>query len=103
VGGDREVPDTHQGQRLIVFGHVTQFDSVTGPTGFRANVDGVQHDEWYDYDTNTILQGRPRRTDIVADDTFRAEVSVLGSYTYETPMGGSMAVPMLQVDSISRT
>jgi hypothetical protein len=26
-------PDTHQGQRLIVFGHVTQFDSVTGPTG----------------------------------------------------------------------
>jgi hypothetical protein len=43
-------------------------------------VDGAQHDEWYDYDTNTILQGSASQlTDIVADDTFRAEVSVLGS------------------------
>lgn len=67
-------------------------------------MDGAQHDEWYDYDTDTILQGSASQlTDIVADDTFRAEVSVLGSYTYETTMGGSMTVPMLQVDSISRT
>jgi hypothetical protein len=60
-----------------VFGHVTQFDLVTGPTGFRANVDGAQHDEWYDYDTYTILPGSASQlTDIVADDTLRAEVSV---------------------------
>jgi len=25
------------------------------PTGFRANVDGAQHDKWYDYDTNMYV------------------------------------------------
>jgi hypothetical protein len=105
-------PDTHQGQRLIVFGHVTQFDSVTGPTGVPGErgrsaarrVVRLRHEHDPAGVTNTILQGSASQlTDIVADDTFRAEVSVLGSYTYETTMGGSMTVPMLQVDSISRT
>jgi len=53
-------PDTHQGQRLIVFGHVTQFDSVTGPTGFRANVDGAQHASGTTTTRTRSCRGRPR-------------------------------------------
>lgn len=96
-------PDAHKGERLIVFGKVTQFDSVTGPASFRANVDGERKKRDYDYDVNTILQGDGATlADIVADDLFRAEVTVTGSYSYTTTMGGTLTVPLLQVDSISR-
>jgi hypothetical protein len=36
---------------------VTQFDAATGPTSFRASVDGVRHKQSYEFDTNTFLTG----------------------------------------------
>lgn len=36
-------PDQHAGERIIVYGEVTQFDAATGTSAFRANVDGVAH------------------------------------------------------------
>ena len=101
-------PDAHSGESVVVYGQVTQFDSATGPTGFRANVDGVAHKVSYgyaDYDTNTVLTADTAATlgDLVNKDLFKAEVTVLGSYTYETTMGGSMTVPKLAVQKITVT
>ncbi len=41
------------------------------------------------------------RTDVVADDQFTAEVTVRGSMTYSTQIGGSTTVPLLEVDGIT--
>jgi hypothetical protein len=95
-------PDLHIGERVTVFGHVTQFDAVTGPAAFRANVDGVHHRRTYEYDTNTILRGAADQlANVVQGDVFRADVTVGGSYSYQTTMGGTLTVPVLGVDAIT--
>ncbi|GAA1185585.1 PASTA domain-containing protein [Pseudonocardia alaniniphila] len=97
-------PDAHVGERVIVHGRVTQFDAATGTTAFRASVDGVRQKQAYDYDTNTLLGGDAADLeDIVVDDEFTAEVTVMGSLTYKTQIGGSTTVPVLLVQTISRT
>lgn len=97
-------PDAHIGERIVVFGQVTQFDSATGVDTFRANVDGVKHPVRYgyaDYETNTVLSGTSAVLgDLVKDDLFRAEATVLGSLSYATTMGGSTTVPSLEVSKI---
>jgi hypothetical protein len=98
-------PDAHVGEAIIVYGEVTQFDSATGPSTFRANVDGVKHKVSYgfaDYSTNTILTTDSADLgDIVQNDLFQAEVVVTGSLSYETTLGGSTTVPQLTVVKIT--
>lgn len=97
-------PDAHVGESVIVYGHVTQFDTGTGTDQFRASVDGVQHAQYYDYETNTLLSGdQSKLGDLVQDDLFRAEVVVGGSYTYSNTMGGSTTAPVLVVSKITAT
>lgn len=98
-----KAPDAAAGRAVIVHGEVTQFDSVTGTNTFRANVDGVRHEQAFDYPTNTILSsaGADLR-DVVEGDQFTARVRVLGGYTYETALGGVTTVPELMVDKIER-
>jgi hypothetical protein len=82
---------------------VTQFDAATGPTSFRASVDGVRHKQSYEFDTNTFLTGTvDGLRDIVVKDFFTAEVTVSGSLTYSTQIGGSTTGPRLSIDSITR-
>ncbi|MEV4344997.1 hypothetical protein AB0J83_11020 [Actinoplanes sp. NPDC049596] len=94
-------PDDHIGERYVVYGVVTQFDAATGEDAFRANADGVRHAESYDYDTNTLFSGDATTLkSLVEDDQFRAKVTVLGSYSYDTQMGGNTTAPQLIVESI---
>ncbi|GAA4541766.1 DUF732 domain-containing protein [Pseudonocardia xishanensis] len=101
-------PDAHQGERVIVYGEVRQFDSATGPSGFRANVDGVVHPVKYgyaNYETNTVLGAGTgvSLAEVVQDDLFKAEVTVVGSYSYDTQIGGKTTVPMLLITNIEVT
>lgn len=98
-------PDGFKGNRVVVYGKVTQFDAATGTTQFRASVDGVEQTKrrngFVNYPTNTILAGQATDlSNLVVDDLFRAEVTVAGSYTYNTTLGGSMTVPVLVVTAI---
>jgi hypothetical protein len=95
-------PAAHEGERIIVYGRVTQFDAATGNDTFRASVDGIDHPgEKYAFDTNTMLNGDASALhDIVNDDLFRAEVTVSGSLSYGTQIGGNTTVPRLTVDTI---
>jgi len=94
-------PDAYAGKAYIVYGVITQFDSATGDDTFRADVDGVRHSDRYDYETNTILTNISGDvSDLVEDDLFQANVIVVGSYSYETTLGGDMTVPMLNVMKI---
>ena len=95
-------PDAHKGKRIIVYGYVTQFDAATGTSSFRASIDAIRHKRTYKYDTNTLLSGTTEMlNDIVADDQFRAEATVMGSFSYDTQIGGNATVPLLHVDTIS--
>jgi hypothetical protein len=100
-------PDAHAGERVVVYGQVTQFDSATGASTFRANVDGAAHKVSYgyaDYKTNTMLTGPDDQLkDIVDGDLFRAEVTVAGALSYDTTMGGSTTVPKLEITAIKVT
>ena len=87
-------PDAHEGEHILVYGYVTQFDAATGTDTFRANVDGVEHsgDEYayLDYEINTMLRGDPTALqDIVSGGLFTAQVTVGGSVSYDTQIGGA--------------
>jgi hypothetical protein len=100
-------PDARKGESIVVYGRVRQFDSATGTDTFRAEVDGVQHKSSYgyvDYETNTVLtRGGADLGDLVQDDLFKAEVTVIGSLSYDTTLGGTTTVPHLMVNKITVT
>ncbi|MGC4942001.1 hypothetical protein [Kribbella sp. DT2] len=100
-------PDSHVGEHLILYGTVTQFDSATGTDTFRANVDGIKHRPSYgfvDYPSNVILTGTEAAlSNLVEDDLFTARVTVTGSLTYDTQIGGQTTVPQLRIASLSVT
>jgi hypothetical protein len=87
---------------------VAQIDPAPGTATVRANVDGVAHggDEYayLKYKTNTMLSGDARALDgVVSGDLFTAEVTVRGSMSYDTHVGGNSTVPVLAIDSIQVT
>lgn len=94
-------PDAYTGKTYVVYGTVTQFDAATGNDSFRANVGHKNMGEDYEYETNTLLTGSaPALTNLVEGDEFRANVSVLGSFSYDTQMGGNTTAPSLSVAAI---
>ncbi|MGC5021242.1 hypothetical protein [Micromonospora sp. DT47] len=94
-------PDAYLGKTYVVYGRVTQFDAATGTDSFRADVAHRRMADEYEYETNTIFNGSESDLDnLVEDDIFRANVTVLGSFSYDTQIGGETTVPMLQVNSI---
>jgi hypothetical protein len=100
-------PASHVGQSIIVYGHVDQFDTGTGTSGFLGSVDGVVHRPQYgyaNYPTRTALTGDPTAlANVVNGDLFTAEVAVAGPYTYPTTMGGQATVPMLTITKLTVT
>lgn len=97
-------PDSHKGESIIVHGEIIQFDAATGPGGLRANVDGVEHplqSGFADYSTNTVITGDPALLkNIVEKDLFTASMTVAGSTSYDTQIGGHTTAPTLQIQSI---
>jgi hypothetical protein len=101
-------PDAYAGERIVVHGHVTQIDPAAGESTVRANVDGVAHGgeerAYLKYKTNTMLSGDAKALDgVVSGDLFTAEVTVRGSMSYDTQVGGNATVPVLAIDSIRVT
>ncbi|MEU4393463.1 hypothetical protein [Kribbella sp. NPDC023855] len=100
-------PDAHIGEAITVHGTVTQFDAATGTDTFRANMDGIKHRPSYgfvDYPTNTLLTNVSGDvSDLIEDDLFTARVLVLGSFSYDTQIGGTTTVPHLSVISLTKT
>lgn len=101
-------PDAHAGETYIVYGEVTQFDAATGDSAFRADVGGTrQYTDSIgsvDYPTNTVLDGDAGTLGpVVEKDLFTAKITVTGSLSYDTQIGGSTTVPELQIDKITVT
>jgi len=99
-------PDAHAGEAITVYGQVTQFDAATGDDMFLASADGIRHPVQFgfvDYPTNTVFTGSPDLLGrLVEGDIFRIHATVVGSYSYDTQIGGNTTVPQLAVRSITR-
>lgn len=95
-------PDSHAGERYVVFGHISQFDAATGTDAFRAYIAPVQHSRSYDFDEHILAQAGESGLfdDLVQGDIVRMHVQVLGAFTYDTQIGGSTTVPMMRVNVV---
>ena len=100
-------PDAAKGRKIIIYGYVTQFDAATGTYGFRANTAATPGTDWYDYDVNTVVSAPAGQsnilTNVVEDDFVTMHVEVVGSYSYDTQIGGNTTVPQFQVNIINVT
>lgn len=98
-----KAPDNYAGKTYTVWGCITQFDAATGPDTFRAQASYRKETYWYTSGTNALFTGdETQLTDFVADDVVSMHVLVVGSYTYDTTIGGSMTAPAFLVVDISR-
>jgi len=95
-------PDKYVGKRYIIYGEVNQFDSATGDEAFLADT-AYRNTISYGYfdGENAYLEGNADKLeDLVEDDVFKATVTVEGSFSYDTQIGGNTTVPKLKVDKI---
>jgi hypothetical protein len=96
-------PDAHAGTNLIVFGDVAQLDSATGPCNMLLSAAEAQKESSFDYEQNTLATSGdsesvcPVFDPLVEGDHVKMWVTVLGSYSYETQIGGNTTVPAFQV------
>jgi hypothetical protein len=94
-------PDGNKDQFVVVFGEITQFDSGTGLSTFRANVAGQDiFSNGYGGD-NSMLKGDLKvLKPFVVGDKFTAKVKILGTYSYTSTFSGEFTVPYLQIYEI---
>jgi len=83
-------PDAHLGKKVVVYAEVTQFDSATGNDAFRGNAAAQQLEYWSLDGTNVIFVGdEDLLGPVVQDDIVKVYATVLGSFSYDTQIGGS--------------
>ncbi|MCP2161010.1 Protein of unknown function (DUF2510) [Williamsia serinedens] len=89
-------PDAHIGEKVVVYGKVTQFDAATGKDQLRASVDG-QPQDYNIFTTNTVVkEGISGILDnVVQDDLVTLYARVDGSLSYDTSIGGNTTAPKL--------
>jgi hypothetical protein len=98
-------PDAYAGRHFTVYGEVTQFDAATGTEAFLANSGANKKYPEYgfvDYTDNAFFDGDAEAlADVVEGDLFKAKVKVVGSYSYDTQIGGNTTVPEFLITSVS--
>lgn len=98
-------PDDHVGERVKIWGCISQFDQNTGPDTFRAETyyKKLGEYDWYGDTTNSFLSGDiGDLEDFGSDDVFSANATIVGAYEYETTIGGNASAVLFLVDSIRR-
>jgi hypothetical protein len=82
-------PDSHISEQYIVYGRVTQADAATGDF-FRVDTSGVYQESEYDYEVNTMVAPMPDEdAEVVSGDIVKMYITVSGSYSYDTAIGGT--------------
>lgn len=96
-------PDAHVGSNLIIFGDITQLDSATGRCNALVSTAATQKENSFDYEQNSLASSGdfevtcPVFDPLVEDDHVKMWVTVLGSFSYETQIGGNTTVPHFEV------
>jgi hypothetical protein len=99
-------PLAHAGERILLWGQVTQLDATTGPSSFRAKVDAAHHiptDGVVNYPTDVIMHGDPAEIrKAVPGYIFKAEVTVDPAPAGRAP-SARPSVPTLTVTKLTIT
>jgi hypothetical protein len=94
-------PDAEKGRRIVVYGYVTQFDSATGSSMFRADTSAVKGGQWYDFDLNTIVNFDPAMgREVIKGDVVTLYAEITGSRSYTTTLGSSETALVLKANII---
>lgn len=99
-------PDSHKGERIVVFARITQFDSATGTCKFRASASAVQEEIASSFANSSIFSGGAggvscdQLKDFVEKDGVKVLATVLGPLTYDARLGGNLTVPEFRIDQI---
>ena len=97
-----KAPDDYTGRAIQMWACITQFDAATGTDTFRGQANNLQIEYWYSDGDNALFTGTTSQlAPFVQDDVVYLKVVVLGSYTYDTQIGGSTTVPWFSVDEIT--
>lgn len=97
-------PDGFVGRKFVLYARVSQFDSATGPSTFRADAAASPQEYWGLYGENVVVTGSAQLlTNVVEDDLVTMYVEVAGAYSYDTQIGGSTTAPKLTVNIIDVT
>lgn len=98
-----KAPDDYIGRTYQIWGCIFQFDAATGPESFLAQAAPKRLDYWYTDGENASFAGETGRlSDFVEGDVVVMNVTVLGSYSYDTQAGGNTTVPSFLVTKITR-
>lgn len=101
-----KAPDDHLGRQVIVYGAITQLDAATGKCFVRISIADAPQDAWYDYEHNSVGFAGDGESDcpvldpFVADDEVKLWITIGGSISYETQIGGSTTVPAYLIDDV---
>lgn len=98
-------PGEHEGERIILYGVITQADDITGDKALRASTGAEPTLFDWDYDVNAVLavEDGTILEDVVEDDRVKLWVEVAGDFSYETELGGELTVPLLSVGVLEVT
>lgn len=100
-------PDAAEGEIAVLYGEITQFDAATGACIFRANIAHAKMSSSWKYEHNAIFVGGdgisdcPKLDEFVADDEVKIVATSMGSYSYDTQVGGNTTVPKFKVEKVS--
>jgi len=98
-----KAPDDYIGRTYQVWGCIWQFDAATGSEAFLAQAAPKRLDYWYTDGENASFTGdADRLSDFVEGDIVVMNVTVAGSYSYDTQAGGNTTVPSFLVTKITR-
>lgn len=97
-------PNGARGKNIWVYGEITQFDGLTGTSGFRADISGINlfDGKYFFGGSNTVLRGNSKAlSNLVTGDVFLACVKVVGQVSYKPTFGtGKLVVPELFIRTI---
>lgn len=95
-------PDAHLGEKVVLYGKVTQADSVTGDKYIRVST-GAQPADYYTINTVAKEGVNGVFANVVEGDLVTMWSRVWGSKTYDTTIGGSTTAPEVKVNVIEVT
>lgn len=99
-------PEAHFGEKVVLYGHIFQFDSATGKCAFMAQTSPSRQEYSFDYSQNTMVTAGdndvicPILDDIIEGDIVKMWATVKGAYEYETQIGGTNTALLVHVKAI---
>ena len=96
-------PDVYVGNAYQIWACIWQFDAATGDNAFLGQASYHKVEYWFSDGENAAFVGDAvQLSEFVEDHVVVMNVVVLGSYSYDTQVGGNTTVPQFQINKITR-